>query len=171
MSLLPVSSLRICLCTFAARQIVLQLLDVDKVPGKPGYPYAPEFPLLLFDCKFEGLPFYRSKRACSPSLCVLTPPFALRCAHSASNCGCCSVCGSQRCRAGEHVESPRGFGCAHRGLHREANRRCDGEWWQRRRRRRRGPTRVCGDEEVLSLAASATGRSARGVSLVRQCRR
>lgn len=37
------------------------MLDVEKTPNKPNYPAAPEFPLILEDCKFKGLEFTMSK--------------------------------------------------------------------------------------------------------------
>jgi tRNA pseudouridine38/39 synthase len=42
---------------FESPTIITELLDVKKHPGKPGYPYADEKPLVLHDCAFPNLQF------------------------------------------------------------------------------------------------------------------
>jgi tRNA U38,U39,U40 pseudouridine synthase TruA len=42
-------------------EIVDELLDVAKTTNKPNYPAAPEFPLILEDCKFKDLEFQITK--------------------------------------------------------------------------------------------------------------
>ena len=38
-------------------EIVDEMLDIQRTPNKPNYPAAPEFPLILDDCKFKDLEF------------------------------------------------------------------------------------------------------------------
>jgi hypothetical protein len=38
-------------------QLVDELLDVNENPRKPQYEMAPEWPLVLYDCGFEGITF------------------------------------------------------------------------------------------------------------------
>lgn len=45
--------------------IVDALLDIEKVPGKPEYHFEDGFPLILDDCRFEGLEFKASIRESS----------------------------------------------------------------------------------------------------------
>ncbi|XP_023664966.2 tRNA pseudouridine(38/39) synthase isoform X2 [Paramormyrops kingsleyae] len=40
-------------------EVIDQLLDVDKHPRKPQYSMAVDFPLVLYDCQFEGLNWQR----------------------------------------------------------------------------------------------------------------
>jgi tRNA pseudouridine38/39 synthase len=46
-----------------APSIVATLLDVTRVPAKPQYNYAPEEPLMLYACEFEGIQWVRRPRA------------------------------------------------------------------------------------------------------------
>lgn len=38
------------------------MLDTTKTPNKPNYPAAPEYPLILEDCKFKDLDFQMTKQ-------------------------------------------------------------------------------------------------------------
>jgi tRNA pseudouridine38/39 synthase len=40
--------------------IVTELLDVENCPGKPSYPLAPEFPLVLHHCGYSNVDFGHS---------------------------------------------------------------------------------------------------------------
>lgn len=59
-------------------QIIDMLLDVENMPRKPQYKMAPEIPLVLQSCEFEGLRFICSsgnvdrKRSCIAALFVNT---------------------------------------------------------------------------------------------------
>ncbi|KAI8977013.1 pseudouridine synthase [Mycotypha africana] len=41
-------------------EIVLELLDIDKIPSKPDFPMASDLPLVLYDCEFKALQWYYS---------------------------------------------------------------------------------------------------------------
>ncbi|ORX47048.1 tRNA pseudouridine synthase [Hesseltinella vesiculosa] len=42
--------------------IVRQLLNTDRLAGRPDYPLASELPLLLYDCQFDDLPWQHSPK-------------------------------------------------------------------------------------------------------------
>eukprot|EP00002_Diphylleia_rotans_P017375 TRINITY_DN3372_c0_g1_i2.p1 TRINITY_DN3372_c0_g1~~TRINITY_DN3372_c0_g1_i2.p1 ORF type:complete len:447 (-),score=103.21 TRINITY_DN3372_c0_g1_i2:41-1381(-) len=44
-------------------EIIRDLLDLERYPRKPQYPIAPELPLILYDCGYEGLEFNHSPDA------------------------------------------------------------------------------------------------------------
>jgi Pseudouridylate synthase len=41
-------------------EVIVELLDIEKNPGKPCYPFAPELPLVLHQCEYENLRFGHS---------------------------------------------------------------------------------------------------------------
>ena len=47
-------------------EVVLDLLDVDKVPAKPCYPLADDGPLILWDCHFDNVEWQFSDEARAP---------------------------------------------------------------------------------------------------------
>jgi tRNA pseudouridine38/39 synthase len=55
-----------------APDIVKRLLDLEATPRKPQYTMAPEEPLLLYACDFDGVSFRRTQRAAEGNTEVLT---------------------------------------------------------------------------------------------------
>ena len=45
-------------------QLVRTLLDIRATPGKPNYEMAPDGPLMLYGCEYDGLTMNRSASEC-----------------------------------------------------------------------------------------------------------
>lgn len=57
-------------------QIIDLLLDVERTPRKPQYKMAPEIPLVLQSCEFEGLRFICSSGNTGINCLCIAAPFA-----------------------------------------------------------------------------------------------